>query len=99
MDSLNHQTIYQAKVIQKKISNKKFASPNRSFSLNVQTSPNVSLTDSLDGKDLTPSRKNYKEVNLQLSPGNLIPTGDPLKELGYSSPDDELQFTIKVRNV
>jgi len=38
-----------------------------------------------------------KEGHLQLSPGDLIPRDDPLKELGYGSADDNLQNLSKVR--
>lgn len=93
---MNTQTLHQAKIIQKKISKNKFLSPNRSFSLNAKGSPNSSFTDSLDCRDLRSIQKRNKEGHLQLSPGDLIPRDDPLKELGYGSPEDEIQNVSKV---
>ena len=94
---MNSQTLYQAKIIQKKITNNKFLSPNRSFSLNAKGSPNASFADSLDYRDINNVAKMNKEGHLQLSPGDLIPRDDPLKELGYGSADDNLQNLSKVR--
>lgn len=97
LNSLNSQTMHQARAIQKKISNTRFVSPNQSFSLNAKASPNTSFTDSLDYRDIRNNPKNTKSGQLQLSPGDLIPRDDPLKELGYGSPDHQLMTDPKVR--
>ena len=89
--------MHQARMIQKKISNTRLASPNQSFSLNAKASPNTSFTDSLDYRDIRNNPKNTKSGHLQLSPGDLIPRDDPLKELGYGSPDHQLMTDPKVR--
>jgi len=41
-------------------------------------------------------QKSQKEGHLQLSPGDLIPRDDPLKELGYGSPEEDEQNLMKV---
>jgi len=95
LNSLNSQTMHQARQIQKKITNPKRVSPNQSFSLNAKASPNTSFTDSLDYRDMRNNPKNTKSGHLQLSPGDLIPRDDPLKELGYGSPDHQLMTDPK----
>jgi len=95
LNSLNSQTMHQARQIQKKIVNPKLVSPNQSFSLNAKASPNTSFTDSLDYRDVRNNPKNTKSGHLQLSPGDLIPRDDPLKELGYASPDHQLMTDPK----
>ena len=89
--------MHQARQIQKKIVNPKLVSPNQSFSLNAKASPNTSFPDSLDYRDVRNNPKNSKSGHLQLSPGDLIPRDDPLKELGYASPDHQLMTDPKVR--
>lgn len=73
-------------MIHKKISSNKAQSPSRSFLINAKFSPNASFADSLEPENMYNESNSYNQGHLQLSPGDLIPRDDPLKELGYGSP-------------